>query len=165
MLISENDLLQQLVRIPSVNPQFETPESASGKLEVLTDFLADFCTQRDWPWLRQQVHPGQENLVAVIEPKRAHSSDQVMLWDAHQDTVGTAGMTIDPFAAEERAGRIWGRGACDVKGGMAAILATAARLSEATEDLRSPTHFGTDGQRRMRLQRGSIVGPGVGCSR
>jgi acetylornithine deacetylase len=39
-------------------------------------------------------------------------------------------MTIDPFAAEERDGRIWGRGACDIKGGMAAMLSAVSRLAQ-----------------------------------
>jgi acetylornithine deacetylase len=50
------------------------------------------------------------------------------LFDAHQDTVPVDGMTIAPFEPVERDGRIYGRGSCDVKGGMAAMLAAFARL-------------------------------------
>jgi acetylornithine deacetylase len=50
---------------------------------------------------------------------------------AHQDTVPVDGMTIEPFAAEIRDGRLYGRGACDTKGGMAAMLAAVARLAVA----------------------------------
>jgi acetylornithine deacetylase len=52
------------------------------------------------------------------------------MFEAHQDTVPVLGMTIDPFNPEVRDGRIYGRGACDIKGGMAAMLAALARLSD-----------------------------------
>lgn len=45
-----------------------------------------------------------------------------LVFDAHLDTVGVEGMTIDPFAAEIRDGRLYGRGACDTKGTGAAML-------------------------------------------
>jgi acetylornithine deacetylase len=51
-----------------------------------------------------------------------------LLIDVHQDTVGTAGMTIDPFEPLQRNGRIYGRGSCDVKGSLAVVLAVLSRL-------------------------------------
>ncbi len=51
-----------------------------------------------------------------------------LLFDAHQDTVPTDGMTIPPFEPRIESGRLYGRGACDIKGGMAAMLAAFARL-------------------------------------
>ena len=53
---------------------------------------------------------------------------RLILFDVHQDTVPTEGMTISPFEPEITQGRLSGRGACDVKGSMAAMLATFARL-------------------------------------
>jgi len=54
----------------------------------------------------------------------------VLMFEAHQDTVPVDGMTIDPFAAEVRDGRLYGRGACDIKGGMTAMLVALSRLVE-----------------------------------
>jgi acetylornithine deacetylase len=51
-----------------------------------------------------------------------------LLFDAHQDTVPTDGMTIDPFLPRVENGRMWGRGSCDVKGGMAGMLVALRRL-------------------------------------
>ena len=49
--------------------------------------------------------------------------------DAHQDTVPVDGMTIPPFEPVEKAGRLYGRGSCDVKGGLAAMLSAFTRLA------------------------------------
>ncbi|MCY2963412.1 MAG: M20 family metallopeptidase, partial [Planctomycetota bacterium] len=64
----------------------------------------------------------------VIARFDAPGSPTTLLLDAHQDTVPVDGMTIPPFTPEIRDGRLYGRGACDVKGGMAAMLAAFARL-------------------------------------
>src|SRR5262249_33706533 len=55
---------------------------------------------------------------------------RLMLLEAHQDTVPVGGMTIEPFTPTVRDGRLYGRGACDIKGGMAAMLAACARLAK-----------------------------------
>jgi acetylornithine deacetylase len=51
-----------------------------------------------------------------------------LLFDVHQDTVPTDGMTIDAFRPRIEDGRMWGRGSCDIKGGMAAMLLALQRL-------------------------------------
>ncbi|HEX6962422.1 MAG TPA: M20/M25/M40 family metallo-hydrolase, partial [Lacipirellula sp.] len=58
-----------------------------------------------------------------------------LLWEAHQDTVSGAGMTVQPFAAKVREDRVYGRGACDVKGPLAAMLVALA--SAAPEPARN----------------------------
>jgi acetylornithine deacetylase len=59
----------------------------------------------------------------------AGDSRPTILWEVHQDTVPTDRMVIDPFGAVVRDGRLYGRGACDVKGGMAAMLSAFGRLA------------------------------------
>src|SRR4029077_7967858 len=82
------------------------------------------------PWLRQRVHPGRDNLVALLRGNPAvELGGEFLLWDVHQDTVPGDGMTVDPFGGEVRDGRLYGRGACDVKGSMAAMLFAFARLT------------------------------------
>jgi len=98
------------------------PEWGEGRV---SDFL-ESCFQRiGADYRRWDVLPGRADLVAVYDPPQARRT--VML-DAHQDTVPIDGMTIAPFEPVERDGRMWGRGTCDVKGGMAAMLAAFARL-------------------------------------
>ena len=128
MSLSAKGLLQELVRIPSVNPAFSSPEVSNDGEGELTNFLQDFFERQGWPWLRQVVHPGRENIVAVCRADASVPTPPAELWECHQDTVGVAGMKIDPFAATESDGRIWGRGACDVKGSLAAMLTALARI-------------------------------------
>jgi len=54
----------------------------------------------------------------------------MLLFEVHQDTVPVDGMTIEPWAPVVRDGRLYGRGSCDVKGGMAAMFAAMARLAD-----------------------------------
>ena len=132
MTLLGTDLLQQLVRTPSVNPKFTTDNS--GGERPMTDFLQNYLEDLDIQWLRQQVLPDRDNLVALLPG----NPDDVMLWEVHQDTVGIAGMTIDPFGGELRDGRVWGRGACDIKGGMAAMLSALVRAKNL-KDRDGPT--------------------------
>jgi len=60
-----------------------------------------------------------------------------LLFAPHTDTVSVAGMTIDPFAAPVREGKVWGRGATDTKGSMAAMLMA---LRESRELLPKLSH-------------------------
>ncbi len=71
----------------------------------------------------QEVAPGRPNVVA-----RLTGSGPTLLLNGHLDTVGVDGMTIDPFGAELVDGRLTGRGSCDMKGGVASLMAAARRL-------------------------------------
>ena len=118
--------LADLVRRPSVNPMgrdLSGPEYLEGRV---TDYLVQRFTAAEIAWARQPVSPGRDNVVARLEATVPDAP--TILWDAHQDTVPAEGMTIDPFAPLVRDGRMYGRGACDVKGGMAAMLVALDRL-------------------------------------
>ena len=118
--------LADLVRRPSVNPMgrdLSGPEYLEGRV---TDYLVQRFTAVGLPWARQSVAPGRDNVVARLEATVPDAP--VLLWDAHQDTVPAEGMTIEPFVPLVRDGRMYGRGACDVKGGMAAMLVALDQL-------------------------------------
>jgi len=119
------ELLQELVSIPSVNPMGRGLEGPEYLETRLSDYLEGFFRNLGVPWQRIEVLPGRANVLARQDLPGAR---QTILLDAHQDTVPVDGMTIDPFAARVADGRLYGRGACDVKGGMAAMLAAFARL-------------------------------------
>jgi acetylornithine deacetylase len=119
------ELLRQLVAIPSVNPMgrdLAGPEFLEGRV---SDFLESYFRSLGVAHERVEVAPGRANVVARFDPPGAR---RTVLLDAHQDTVPVDGMEVEPFMPLERDGRLYGRGACDVKGGMAAMLAAFERL-------------------------------------
>ncbi len=122
---SVSRLLAELVAIPSVNPMGR-PLSGAGYLEAgMTAYLERWFRGLGVSVERQVIAPGRENILARFESAGAR---RTILFDAHQDTVPTDGMTIDPFHPVVDAGRMYGRGVCDIKGGMAAMLTAFARL-------------------------------------
>lgn len=132
MSLTVKDLLQNLIAIPSVNPMFGAAETDCLGEGRLTDFLQQWASRHGWKWLRQEVHPHRDNLVVWIPATNASATAfPITLWEVHQDTVGVAGMQIDPFAGLEREGKIYGRGASDVKGSMAAMMAALMSMASS----------------------------------
>jgi acetylornithine deacetylase len=126
------DILRELIAIPSINPRLAAQGDKLAGEERLTQWLTGFFTAAGWPWAEQRVHDRRSNVMALVPGGRGDT----LLWDAHQDTVNAEGMSIDPFAAAMRDGRIYGRGACDVKGSLAAMLGALFRVCEEAPERR-----------------------------
>jgi acetylornithine deacetylase len=93
------------------------------------DYLVQRFSAAGIPWIRQHVAPGRDSIIARLDATVADAP--VILWDAHQDTVPAEGMTVEPFTPVIREGRMYGRGTCDVKGGIAAMVTALERLALA----------------------------------
>lgn len=111
-------LLQQLIRIPSVNPDNSPGTTDTGE-ETLAVFLSGWLESIGAEVTIEEIKPGRPNLIARFAPLDGRPR---ILLGPHLDTVGVAGMTIDPFSGDHRDGKIHGRGASDTKGPMAAML-------------------------------------------
>ena len=122
---SPAELLCELISIPSVSPMGREVSDPIYFEHRLSDWLQAYFQQLGADCERIEVLPGRDNILAYYD---AGSGRPTVLWDAHQDTVPIEGMTIDPFVAKRDAGKIYGRGAADVKGSMAAMLHAFARL-------------------------------------
>jgi acetylornithine deacetylase len=131
------EILSRLVATPSVNPMNRDVSGPIYGESRLTELLIGICRDQGWKWRRQPVHPGRDNLLIKFDGNPPpHEGGELLLWDVHQDTVPVEGMTIDPFGGEVRSGRLYGRGSCDVKGSMAAMLAA---LSQRRDSRSRPT--------------------------
>ncbi len=118
-------LARALVRVDSRNPRL-SPDGP-GEAACVT-LLRD--TLDGWG-LRTEVHdatPGRPNLIARVGEARG---GRALMLSGHVDVVGIEGMTHEPFAGEVRGDRLYGRGATDMKGGVAAMCAAAWRASRA----------------------------------
>lgn len=119
-------LARALVATPSVNPSLVPGGHGEGSI---ADRVAGWLDDWGFDTRVEEVVSGRFNVVARRSGARAGPT---LLLNGHLDTVGVEGMTVPPFEAVVRDGRLLGRGACDMKGGVAAALATAA--SVAAED-------------------------------
>jgi acetylornithine deacetylase/succinyl-diaminopimelate desuccinylase family protein len=127
MTLDLTQLLADLVRLPSVNPMGRTdlPPDLVHEGRV-TAYLERRLRDLGADPRRQPVQPGRDNLVAVYEPPGP--APFTVVFECHQDTVPVDAMTVDPFGAAVEGGKLYGRGACDVKAGGAVMLAAFARL-------------------------------------
>lgn len=120
---SVTKLCQALVRIPSVNPDGDPGVEKTGEAEIAA-FVADFLRHCGAEVAIEEVLPDRPNVIGRMpsHPSRDGKPKPRIVFGPHLDTVGVGGMTIDPFGGELRDGKIFGRGACDTKGPMAAML-------------------------------------------
>jgi acetylornithine deacetylase len=106
--------LADLVRIDSVNPEFGGP--GEGRV---ADYVEERLRSAGIESRRTGVLPGRDNVVGIV-PGRDRSRQVVL--EAHMDVVSIAGMTIPPFDPSIESGRMYGRGSCDTKAGLAGML-------------------------------------------
>lgn len=116
-------LTRALVACDSRNPAFAPDAPGEGAAARL---LADALTAWGFTVDLVDVAPGRPNVIARIGG--GHGGRSLIL-NGHLDTVGVVGMTHDPFAADVRDGRLYGRGSCDMKAGVAAMCAAAWRAA------------------------------------
>ena len=115
--------LASLVRINSVNSAYE---NGPGEQEIAT-WVRGFFEQRGIEVWQQEVFPGRPNIIARLPGRDA--SRRVIL-EAHLDTVSVDGMSIPPFEPRVEDGKLYGRGSCDTKAGLAAMMHAVASLHE-----------------------------------
>jgi acetylornithine deacetylase/succinyl-diaminopimelate desuccinylase family protein len=122
------DLLQRLVRVPSVNPKFLDDPAWNREAQVQDIIEAElqalgFATGRSYPL------PGRPNLIGRWPGSDARS----LALCGHVDVVphgDLGGWTVDPYGGEVQGDRLYGRGSCDMKAGLAAALVACRALAK-----------------------------------
>src|SRR5438445_3716596 len=117
---SLQDLICELVAIESVNP--DLVPSGSGEAAIAT-FVASWLRDAGLEVTVVEPMPGRPSVVGVL---RGSGGGRSLMLNAHMDTVGAGGMK-SAFTPEVRDGRVYGRGAYDMKASLAAIMATARK--------------------------------------
>jgi len=112
-------IASELVRIPSVNPDGDPGTPHTGEA-ACAEWIAGFLSRAGAGTELREVFPGRPNIVAKFPSDGAGKPR--LLFAPHTDTVSVTGMMIEPFGGEVRDGKLWGRGATDTKGPMAAML-------------------------------------------
>jgi len=116
-------LLRELVAVNSVNPTLV--RGAPGEQDI-ADLIAAEMRRGGLDVSIETVTHGRPNVVGVLE---AGARGRTLMFCGHTDTVGVTGM-IDPFTPVERDGRLYGRGAQDMKGGVAAMISAATSIAQ-----------------------------------
>ena len=113
------ELTKQLVAIDSVNP--ELISGAAGE-ENIGRFIAEWFERAGLDVEVDEVSPGRPNVVGIA---RGSGGGRTLILNAHTDTVGVAGMEggHEPYVED---GRLYGRGAYDMKASLAAIMLAGA---------------------------------------
>ena len=146
------DTLRNLVRTPSVNPMGRDVSGPEFYEYQVTDHLERLFESLGLEWERQEVAPKRSNILARLDGDRPlEDGGKLLMFEAHQDTVPVDGMTIEPWCGDLKDGRIWGRGSCDIKGGMSAMIAALARLAEEKPAGRPTVVMACAVERRARL--------------
>jgi acetylornithine deacetylase len=120
------ELVSALVAIDSVNPDLVPGGAGEGEI---ADFVAGWLREAGLDAELDEPAPGRPSVVAVA---RGTGGGASLMLNAHMDTVGVEGMER-PFEPVVRDGRLYGRGAYDMKGSLAACMLAARRL--AAEEL------------------------------
>jgi len=132
-------LAQKLVRIPSVNPRFVDDPAVNREADVqavLNQALIDegFATEQ---W---EISPGRPNLIG----EKPGTEDRSLILCGHVDVVPVGEISrwdFDPFGGEISNGRLHGRGAADMKGGLVACIAATRALRKLGVDLEGRLAF------------------------
>ena len=127
-------LLHDLVLIPSVNP--DLVPGAPGEAEVAA-YIAD--TLRGWGLevAVREAAAGRPNVIATLA---GSGGGRTLLFNGHMDTVSVEGMD-EPYAGTLRDGRLYGRGAIDMKGSLAATMTATKALVDEGATLRGNVVF------------------------
>ncbi len=134
------ELLREMVAIPSVNPAGNPGTDGVGE-QAMGEYVAAFLRGLGAEVALEEVAPGRPNVVAAFAPEKAAPDAPRLAFAPHLDTVSVAGMTIAPFDPVIRDGKLWGRGASDTKGPMAAALWAVREWAQSSARTGSRVHW------------------------
>jgi succinyl-diaminopimelate desuccinylase len=121
-------LLRELIALPSVNPAFLPVQDPRAGEQRVAEFLAATAARAGLDVEFQTVSPGRANLLARLSPRG--KARQRLLLAPHLDTVNAA---EEQFTPRNRNGRLFGRGACDTKGSVAAMLTALGEMAQGRQ--------------------------------
>jgi succinyl-diaminopimelate desuccinylase len=126
-------LTRQLIKIPSENPP--------GEEEAVSEFIAEKLKSIGLTVRFHEYKPNRPNVVGLLQGGKGKP---ILMFNGHTDTVPTGDKslwTTDPFSADIRDGKIYGRGAADMKGALAAMISAAQAVVESSVKLKGTLIF------------------------
>ncbi len=117
-------LLRELISLPSVNPAFLPPNDGNAGERRVAEFLASTAASAGLTVEFLKALPQRSNLLVTLTP-RGEVRQRVLL-APHLDTVNGS---ADQFVPRKTGGRLYGRGACDTKGSVAAMMSAFCEMA------------------------------------
>jgi len=112
-------LLRDMIAIPSVNPM--RANSGESVEKGMANFIETVLSRARIDSKRQPVAEGRDNVIGIVHSTRSNGNG--LMLNSHMDTVPVDNMSIEPFDPVIRNGCVFGRGSCDAKASIAAMLA------------------------------------------
>ena len=128
------DVLRRLVRINSVNPDVGEGPGEAKVAEAIAGMLESDGLEVEM----QKVSRDRYNVIGIL---RGEGGGNSLMLSGHMDTVGVRNMEIAPFDPKIRHGNLYGRGSCDMKGGLAGIISAARALAKSNVKLRGDLYI------------------------
>jgi acetylornithine deacetylase/succinyl-diaminopimelate desuccinylase family protein len=122
------EILEDLIRIQSVNPHYGDGAKGEGEL---SEYIEQRCRNAGLKVTRQPVFPGRDNLIIEL---RTGKAEMTLLFEAHMDTVSLGSME-NPLKPSYKGDRLYGRGACDTKGTLAGMIYALEECVKAPDSL------------------------------
>jgi acetylornithine deacetylase len=116
--------LADLVSVNSVNPYYPGGPGEG----LLAEYIGDFFRRNSIPFTYQLVSEGRPNVIATLAGR---SGERKLVFEAHMDTASEIGMSIEPFRPLRKGNLLYGRGSCDTKAGLAAMMHAFKAVSDA----------------------------------
>lgn len=152
-------LLKQLVAIPSVNPDHTGPDDPGGGEAAFARFIRDYAKEQGIQSKLQKVAPGRHNVICRLPGRK---SGQRLIFLSHLDTISSTGMTVPPFKGIVKSGKLYGRGACDPKASLAAMLLALVRIAQSPSKCDGEVLFvGTVGEEKDFVGVRKLVDSGI----
>lgn len=160
-----SELLAEMVHIPSVNPGGKAPQSDIEGEARMTRFVREYLEARGVQCALQEVSPGRENVIGVVRGE----GNGTLVMETHMDTVSVAEMTIEPFDPAVGDGLVHGRGSCDAKASLAAMMTALVRIAADGPPPQDcvlaavvDEEFGYTGVKRLLQDCGEVAGAVIG---
>jgi succinyl-diaminopimelate desuccinylase len=129
-------VLKKLVSINSVNPDIE---NGNNEIEV-SNFIVEYLKKAGLEVHTQNVKDGRFNVVGIL---KGSGEKKGLMFNGHTDTVGIRNMTIDPLKPVIDNDKLYGRGACDMKAGIAAMMVTLKTFADSKSNLKGDLALST----------------------
>ncbi|MFW9850641.1 MAG: ArgE/DapE family deacylase [Candidatus Thorarchaeota archaeon] len=129
------ELLQKLIKIDSVNPSLV--QGSHGEQEI-SQFIGRYLNTLGLEVEYQELGENRGNVIGIM---RGSGNGRSLMLNGHTDTVSIEGMEIEPLEPIYKNGRIYGRGAFDMKGSLAAMLLSAEAIIKSSVKLKGDVIF------------------------